>query len=929
MRCFRANTLLFLLLLCGMRAFSQDSVVRIGVTNLRTGPNTISISDARDRLVKALNQQKPDKKFHFSVEAVALDAEWGPKAVAEAREKRCEFVLSTHLLDLKTSSVLTNNGAEGMDYLPSYSASVEYRLLRVADASGFAVGTIDVSDPSSTLAAALQALMRVPSSAIADIGKRGNVPHVEGPAAASSASKGADEVFSTRPCAWMPDNIPHADAVRGICEYAVSLPTRMPNFVCDQDASRFRGKNKVPFDLVTAAVRYEDGKESYENIKVNGKPVPDSVAKSAGLWSTGEFGSNLSAVFDPWNAPLFAFSKESKMGDRAVWVFTYLIAKQNDPLWRLHGENEMLAPPYKGELWVDQKTGGLVKFDSVAMDIPSTFSMASASLEIDYQDVAFADGSSFALPYDFTVTTAYRRQDSTRNVVQFRNCHKFRAKTQIVMTLPSAAAAGGAAPEDDSRIASRDDAAGDQIYAILREQAVRDDDAGINLEHKQELDAATVGALTKMAALEKERRRIAQQEAQIAEAAESTSPPNLSAPASESSTKIETTLRVTVKFVPVPVVLRDSNGKAVGNLSKEDFQLFDNGKPQPITHFSIEKSAMAPTAQEKSKEPGAAATAPAEQRAVPDRYVAYVFDDIHSVFENLAGARDAATRHLAALRPQDRAAIFTTSGQVGLNFTADRDQLKRALQQLRPHPIVRGALCPPVSHYMADLIVNQNDLEALGLATKDAVNCAFGGMATSRDDLARAEQIARQTAMEVLSANSAENQSVLSILREVFRRTAAAPGNRSIVLVSPGFLTLSPETRESIIDLIDNAVRSEIIVNTLDVRGLYTPTPPPNQAHPSDPVVRFRYDREEALDRSEVMATLAYSTGGTFFHNNNDMDEGFRKTADAPEYIYVLGFSPQKLDGKLHKLKVTLNNGSKLTIQAREGYYALKPASSP
>jgi hypothetical protein len=47
-----------------------------------------------------------------------------------------------------------------------------------------------------------------------------------------------------------------------------------------------------------------------------------------------------------------------------------------------------------------------------------------------------------------------------------------------------------------------------------------------------------------------------------------------------------------------------------------------------------------------------------------------------------------------------------------------------------------------------------------------------------------------------------------------------------------------------------------------------------------------------------------------------------------PEYIYVLGFSPQKLDGKFHKLKVTVKGPQKLTVQARPGYYALKPPGS-
>ena len=153
------------------------------------------------------------------------------------------------------------------------------------------------------------------------------------------------------------------------------------------------------------------------------------------------------------------------------------------------------------------------------------------------------------------------------------------------------------------------------------------------------------------------------------------------------------------------------------------------------------------------------------------------------------------------------------------------------------------------------------------------------------------------------------------------------PGARSIVLVSPGFLTQTVDTREMTAELIDLALRSDIVVNTLDVRGLTAPIPSPNSSHPANPVVRDRLDREEALERSDVMANLAYSTGGTFFHNNNDLDEGFRRTADKPEYIYVLGFSPQKLDGKFHKLKVTLSSAEKLTVQARLGYYALKPAS--
>src|SRR5262249_35775403 len=66
------------------------------------------------------------------------------------------------------------------------------------------------------------------------------------------------------------------------------------------------------------------------------------------------------------------------------------------------------------------------------------------------------------------------------------------------------------------------------------------------------------------------------------------------------------------------------------------------------------------------------------------------------------------------------------------------------------------------------------------------------------------------------------------------------------------------------------------------------------------------------------------------FRNSNAFDEGFRHLASSPEYFYLLGFSPQnlKLNGRYHKLKVTLNTTEKFSVQARRGYFAPKQAPS-
>ena len=90
--------------------------------------------------------------------------------------------------------------------------------------------------------------------------------------------------------------------------------------------------------------------------------------------------------------------------------------------------------------------------------------------------------------------------------------------------------------------------------------------------------------------------------------------------------------------------------------------------------------------------------------------------------------------------------------------------------------------------------------------------------------------------------------------------------------------------------------------------------------------------RDSALANEDVMAELADATGGTFFHNNNDLGEGLNRIAAQPEFIYVLGFTPQnlKFDGSYHTLKVTLAKGvSGYQLQARRGYFVQQPRDRP
>ena len=134
MRGFLPPTLLPIVFLLCLPTFAQDKdVVRIGVAVLRSGTDKVSVTEARDRLVKALNQQKPDKKLNLRTQAVGLEASQGSAALAEAREKNCQFILFSRLTDLLTSEKSVPSSMTGtIDTFPVFAAKVEYQLERVA-----------------------------------------------------------------------------------------------------------------------------------------------------------------------------------------------------------------------------------------------------------------------------------------------------------------------------------------------------------------------------------------------------------------------------------------------------------------------------------------------------------------------------------------------------------------------------------------------------------------------------------------------------------------------------------------------------------------------------------------------------------------------------------------------------------------------------
>ena len=126
-----------------------------------------------------------------------------------------------------------------------------------------------------------------------------------------------------------------------------------------------------------------------------------------------------------------------------------------------------------------------------------------------------------------------------------------------------------------------------------------------------------------------------------------------------------------------------------------------------------------------------------------------------------------------------------------------------------------------------------------------------------------------------------------------------------------------------------HAVHAGIVIDSIDAKGLYTESASAEKTSPAHP--RSINNMQSIANASkeapnDALASLAYNTGGLFFHNRNDLDAGFQELGIRPDISYLLAFIPDETpNGKYRHLKVRLKGPSHNTVQARLGYMAVQP----
>lgn len=405
-----------------------------------------------------------------------------------------------------------------------------------------------------------------------------------------------------------------------------------------------------------------------------------------------------------------------------------------------------------------------------------------------------------------------------------------------------------------------------------------------------------------------------------------------------SSRDTGTTFKLRVNLIQVRVVVRDNKGNLVGGLKKEDFQIWDQGKLQMISTFGVDtpKARLERAeAAAKTQQLDNTSETPADRIILPERFVALVFDDVHLDQGDAVVVRASAKALIDSMTPTDRLGIFGTSEQVKQEFTSDKEQLEKTLLQIVPRPkmgkINSVSNCPDVNHYMADEYINKQNPMIFDVVTQEALACQYGG---NRQMLTAAQALAQTSLQQALMAGDTDNDFTYRALEDVIRRMTGLPGERVMVLASPGFLLTTRYLDE--MGIIDRANHAGVVINTLDARGLYTPDVMPDISQRNTDTIqtagyKTQYRTQQQFENEFVLGDFANGTGGTFFHNSNDLAGGLKQLGAAPEISYVLGFSPQnqKMDGKYHNIKVTLVDKQKYSIQARRGYYAPRKVDDP
>lgn len=383
-----------------------------------------------------------------------------------------------------------------------------------------------------------------------------------------------------------------------------------------------------------------------------------------------------------------------------------------------------------------------------------------------------------------------------------------------------------------------------------------------------------------------------------------TTPPATTGP------KTNITFKASSNLVIVDVTVKDKAGNAIDSLTKNDFTVLEDGKPQKVDVFEFQKLSMDPapppppptlgSVNELPENPKTSISTetPGQVQYHDKRLLVLFFDFSNMGIPEELRAQEAALKYIdTQMTSSDMMAILlnTSVVKVKTDFTADRDQLK---------DIVNGL---PIGE-MSDLADMADD----GSDDNEDTGAAF---------------VADETEFNIYNTDRK-----LAAIEDAVRMLASLPEKKVLIYITGGISKTGIENQAQLEASINAAVKANVAIYPIDARGLMA-DPPGGGA--SKGATRgngvytgsaYNSQRAGINGSQETLATLAADTGGKAFLDSNDLSLGIVQAQREFRSYYILGYytTNTKEDGKYRKITVKLNNNTTAKLDFRQGYYAQK-----
>jgi VWFA-related protein len=373
------------------------------------------------------------------------------------------------------------------------------------------------------------------------------------------------------------------------------------------------------------------------------------------------------------------------------------------------------------------------------------------------------------------------------------------------------------------------------------------------------------------------------------------------------------TFTTTANLVIVDVTVKDKSGDVIENLKQTDFSVFEDGKPQKISVFELQKLSLepapppeAPSLEDQKELPEdpkttisvPASNAPTKVQYHDKRLLVLFLDFSNMAISDQLRAQDSALKFLdKQMTASDMVAVllFTTTVQVKTDFTADRDRLKTVIENL------------PIGD-MADLAA----MADTGDDDSEDTGAAF---------------VADETEFNIFNTDRK-----LAAIEDAVKKLAKLPEKKVLVYITGGISRTGVDNQAQLEASINAAVKANVSIFPIDARGLMGDPPGGAASSASSRGTgiytgsQYNSQRAGINNSQETLVTLAADTGGKAFLDSNDLSLGIVQAQQEFRSYYILGYytTNPALDGKYRKITVKLNNNTTAKIEARPGYYADK-----